>query len=60
MNGAGQTLFCYTRNRLPRQRGDRENFGELSDLVAYQYIVKSSLTVTIMFEVHHVGIKLQF
>ena len=55
-----ESLLDYTRHRLPRQRGDWENFGELSDLVAYQYIVKSSLTVVILDEVHHVGIKLQF
>ena len=32
----------YTRHRLPRQRRDRDYLGGLSDLVAYQYIVKFS------------------
>ena len=31
------------------------NFGGVSDLVAYQYIVRSSSTVSILVEVHHDG-----
>ena len=38
----------YTGHRLPRQRGGRDNHGGLSDLVAYQYIVRLPLTESIL------------
>ena len=37
-------MFGYRRHRLPCQRGDRQDLSGLSELKAYQYIVKSLTT----------------